>query len=74
MSQDAQALARRVYDDCQRRVIDTGDVILAAETAGDLVTLENSGGKALAGAVEQLDIDLTGGFLAGITVRGGAAT
>lgn len=74
LSQDPQALARRVYDDDQRRVVDVGDVILADEEAGDPVTLGNSGGKALTGVAEQLDIDLTGGFIAGITVRGGEAT
>lgn len=67
---DAQALAQHIYDYYQRRITDTGSFLLSEETVGDLVELENSSGKVLEGAVEQMDIDLTGGFIAKAVIRG----
>lgn len=67
---DAQALAQHIYDYYQRRITDTGSILLSEETVGDWVELENSGGKVLEGAVEQMDIDLTGGFIAKAVIRG----
>ena len=48
----------------------TPAALLSEETVGDLVELENSSGKVLEGAVEQMDIDLTGGFIAKAVIRG----
>lgn len=71
---DAQALAQRVYDYYQRRVADNGDIILVSEKAGDWVALQNAGGKTLVGSVEQISIDLTGGFIATMDIRGTGMT
>lgn len=67
---DAQALAQRIYDYYQRRVENSGDVILLDEKAGDWLTVSNKHGKALTGTAEQIDIDLTGGFIAKVVTRG----
>lgn len=67
---DAQALAQRVYDWYQRRVTDVGQVILDGEQAGDWVALANRNGKILVGSAEQIDIDLTGGFIGKVVTRG----
>ena len=67
---DAQALAEHIYDYYRRRIIDKGSILLSEESVGDWVELENSSGKILEGAVEQMDIDLTGGFIAKAVIRG----
>nr|WP_325305649.1 hypothetical protein [uncultured Dysosmobacter sp.] len=72
---DAQALAQRVYDYYQRRISDSGQIILSTEQAGDWIAMQNTNGKALVGTAEQISIDLTGGFIAAIDIRGtGMAT
>lgn len=70
LSADPQALAQRVYNYYQNRIIDDGDIILANEKAGDWVSLQNANGKALLGTIEQISVDLTGGFIAKIETRG----
>lgn len=70
---DAQALAQRLYDDAQNRVQDSGQVILSDEQAGDCLAVQTAGHKTLVGMAEQVDIDLTGGFLAKVVTRGAAA-
>nr|DAV12501.1 MAG TPA: hypothetical protein [Caudoviricetes sp.] len=67
---DAQVLAQHIFDHYQRRIIDTGRILLSDETVGDWVELQNSSGKVLEGTVEQMDIDLTGGFIAKAVIRG----
>lgn len=70
---DAQALAQRIYDDAQNRMEDSGQVILSDEKAGDCLAVQTAGRKTLIGMAEQVDIDLAGGFLAKVVVRGAAA-
>lgn len=67
---DAQALAQRVYDYYQRRISDSGHIILATEKAGDWLAVQNVDGKALVGTAEQISIDLTGGFIAKVVTHG----
>lgn len=67
---NAQSLAQRVYDYYQNRITDNGDIILSDEKAGDQITLQNANGKALAGTIEQISIDLTGGFIAKVEAHG----
>lgn len=67
---DAQALAQRVYDYYQRRIADSGEIILADEQAGDWVSLKKADGKSLVGTAEKISIDLTGGFIATTLLRG----
>lgn len=70
LESDAQALAQRVYDHCQRRIEDDGQIILADEQAGDWLEVRNAGGKTLLGTAEQVSIDLTGGFIAKVVTHG----
>ena len=67
---DAQALARRVYDYYQRRITDSGQIILDTEQAGDWLAMQTTNGKTLLGTAEQIDIDLTGGFIAKVKTHG----
>lgn len=67
---NAQSLAQRVYDYYQRRIADSGDIILSTEQAGDWISLQNADGKALVGTIEQISIDLTGGFIAKVESHG----
>lgn len=70
LTADAQALAQRVYDYYQRRITDTGQIILSDEKAGDWLRMQNANGKALVGTAEQISIDLTGGFIAKVVTHG----
>lgn len=70
LDSNAQSLAQRVYDYYQNRITDDGDIILATEKAGDYVSLQNADGKALVGTIEQISIDLTGGFIAKVESHG----
>lgn len=70
LNADAQALAQRVYDHAQRRITDSGQIILADEQAGDLLAVQNADGKTLVGVAEQISIDLTGGFIAKVVTHG----
>ena len=70
LNADAQELAQRVYDYYQNRITDSGDIILSDEKAGDWVSLQNASGKSLVGAIEQISIDLTGGFIAKVETHG----
>lgn len=70
LNADAQELAQRVYDYYQNRITDSGDIILSDEKAGDWISLQNASGKSLVGVIEQISIDLTGGFIAKVETHG----
>ena len=67
----APAAARRIYAYYQLRYTDEGQLLPGAEQVGQWVELQSLGGRTLAGPVERLTIDLAGGYLATLTMRGG---
>lgn len=68
---NGQELAQRIYDHYQNRITDTGSIILDKEEVGDIVELVGNNEKNLVGALEQNSIDLTGGFIGKVVIRGG---
>ncbi len=64
------AAARRVYDYYQQRYTDEGRLLPGEERVGQRVELQSLGGKSLTGAIERLVLNLSGGHLAKITMRG----
>lgn len=71
---DAQATAQRLYDYYQMRYEDTGKILLSNEKAGGFVTIQNQNNKSIAGNIESMEIDLTGGFIAKVVTRGAAVS
>lgn len=69
---DAQAMAQRVYDHYQQRVVERGDLFSGPWQPGDKVRIEQPSGRALTGMVTSMDIDLTGGYISGVEVVGSA--
>jgi len=66
------AVARRLYAYYQRRYTDEGRILPGTdvERVGQMIEMQSLGGKSLTGAIERLVIDLSGGHLAKITMRG----
>lgn len=69
-STKAAAAARRVYDYYQRRYTDEGRILPGYERVGQMIELQSLGGRTLTGVIERLVIDLAGGHLAKLTMRG----
>ncbi|MEL4106774.1 hypothetical protein AAFA46_08065 [Oscillospiraceae bacterium WX1] len=69
-SYNAAALAQYLYEDYQRRIVQSFTLALEDETAGDNVDVDTMLGARKTGVITKLDIDLTGGFLADCEVRG----
>lgn len=67
---NAGALAKYLYEDYQRRIVQCFGITLADERAGDNVDVDTMLGARKTGVITKLDIDLTGGFLADCEVRG----
>lgn len=71
---DAQATAQRLYDYYQMRYENTGKILLSNEKTGGFVTIRNQNNKSIAGNIESMEIDLTGGFIAKVVTRGAAVS
>jgi hypothetical protein len=69
---NASSLAQKIYDYYQLRHQDEGMILLIDEKSGDLITLDSLYNQQIEGYIEKLDIDLTGGFIADMTITGGA--
>ena len=69
---DALAMAQRVYDHYQQRVVERGDLFPGSWQPGDKVRVEQLSGRALTGMIASMDIDLTGGYISGVEVVGNA--
>lgn len=69
-STKAAAAARRVYDYYQRRYTADGRILPGNEKVGQMIELQSLGGKTLTGVTERLVIDLAGGHIAKLTMRG----
>ena len=70
---NAQNLAQHLYDYYNQRITDSGQIILSEEKVGNKVDLHSASEKTLNGIVQQLDIDLYGGYIAKATIQGGNA-
>ncbi len=68
----AQAAAERILDYYSGRYTYNGRILGAEETAGQYLEIKNSGGKSVAGRIESISYDLTGGHLATLKLRGKA--
>lgn len=68
---NAQNLAQHLYDCYSQRITDSGQIILSGEKAGNKVDLHSASEKTLSGIVQQLDIDLYGGYIAKASIQGG---
>ncbi len=69
---DAQAMAQRVYDHYQQRIVEHGDLFPGPWQPGDKVKINQVTGKALTGMVTSMEIDLTGGYISSVEVVGSA--
>jgi len=67
---NAQSLAQKIYDYYQLRHQDDGIILLINEKCGDLITLDSLYNQQIEGYIEKLDINLTGGFIAEMTITG----
>ena len=69
---NAASLAQKIYDYYQLRHQDDGMILMIDEKCGDLITLDSLYEQQIEGYIEKLDINLTGGFIAEMTITGGA--
>lgn len=69
-SNNALALAQFLYDDYQRRIVQSFSLALAGEKVGDNADVDTMLGARKSGVITKLDIDLAGGFIADCEVRG----
>lgn len=67
---NAAILAQFLYEDHQRRIIQSFKLALDDEKVGDNVDVDTMLGARKTGIITKLDINLTGGFLADCEVRG----
>lgn len=67
---NARAVAQRLFNYYQKRYEDTGDIILQNEEVGKMVTMESLSNKSIKGIVESMDINLTGGYIADTKIIG----
>ena len=67
---NAAALAQYLYDDYQRRIVQSFTLLMTTERAGDNVDVDTMLGSRKTGVITKLDIDITGGLLADCEVRG----
>jgi hypothetical protein len=70
-SNNAAAIAQKIYDYYQLRHQDDGMIMLKDESCGELITLDSLYEQKIEGYIEKLDINLTGGFIADMTLTGG---
>lgn len=66
----APAVARRLLDYYQLRYTDEGRLLPGNEKIGQVVELQSLNGMSLTGPIQRLTIDLAGGYLAKLTMRG----
>jgi hypothetical protein len=66
----AEAVAQFIYDDYQRRIVQKFKIAVDDEEVGDNVDVDTMLGARKAGVITSMKIDLTGGFLADLEVRG----
>lgn len=64
------AAAKRLLDFYQERYIAEGTVLPGAEQVGECAELASLGGRTLTGHIQRLSIDLTGGYLTKLNMRG----
>lgn len=69
---DAQAMAQRVYNHYQQRIVEQGDLFPGPWQPGDKIQLKQLSDKALTGMITSMDIDLTGGCISTVEVIGSA--
>lgn len=69
-SMNAASLAQFLYDDYQRRIVQKFSMAVEDENPGDNVDVDTMLGARKTGVVTSMDIDLTGGFIADMEVRG----
>ena len=67
---NAAALAQFLYEDYQRRIVQSFKLTLEDEMPGDNADVDTFLGARATGIFTKLEIDLTGGFLADCEVRG----
>lgn len=67
---NGQAVADWLYDDYQRRIKQSFKLILDDEEPGDNVDVDTMMGQRKVGVITKATIDLTGGFLGDVEVRG----
>lgn len=66
----ALKLAQFLYEDYQRRIVQEFSMAVEDEAPGDNVDVDTMLGARKTGVITRLDIDLTGGFVADVEVRG----
>ncbi len=69
---NAAVVAQKIYNYYQLRHQDDGMILLIDEKCGEFITLDSLYDQQIEGYIEKLDINLTGGFIADMTITGGA--
>ncbi len=64
------AVAQRILNQSKNRLEQTFQMVLGTERLADMLVVENQSGSSLRGTIRRMEIDLTGGFLADVTVVG----
>ena len=67
---NAAGIAERLFHYYENRYLWDGQVLLEAEQVGQIYGIANDAGRQLSGMIEELDIDLLGGFLTAVQLRG----
>lgn len=74
LTADPQAMARRIYEERQGRIVEEGTLLPGLWEPGDLVEIRQATGKTLRGYLTALEIDLTGGMIARAEATGSPVT
>ncbi len=69
-SEAAKQAAARLYDYYQNRYKTKFSMVTGSEKVGDQVVVDSLNRERLKGIIEQMEIDLTGGFLCSVTMTG----
>lgn len=69
-SEAAKQAAARLYDYYQNRYKTKFSMVTGSEKVGDQVVVDSLNREHLKGIIEQMEIDLTGGFLCSVTMTG----
>ena len=67
---DAAAMAKRIYEYYQMRIVDEGQLLPGSWETGRKYKMHRKGGKSMTGVMESMDLDLLGGCLSKIKMVG----
>lgn len=69
-AEKAPEVAQRLYNYYQLRYTDDGKLLPGNEQIGQIIELQSIGGKTITGPIQRLTIDMAGGCLTKLTMRG----